>query len=152
MMSTAELEAVSGGDAPPMPIPGMSYDPITENYEFGMDFQSTSYTVDAWGGETEVAPGVFDTNGDGYGDVIVVTPGEIQSVEINGQKSYASFNFEAGTFVEYAVGETNLFGFPTSFYPVGVGTFYAERAEAWSINLGFISIPVTDINYILKRN
>ena len=88
---------------------------------------------------------------------IVVKPGEIQQEEINGKKVWVVLNHNPtdsakDTFVEYAVGDTNPFGFPTEFYPVGTGTFHSERSEVWSLNLGPLSFPVTDVQYILVRD
>jgi hypothetical protein len=90
--------------------------------------------------------------GENYQGHIVVTPGEIQKLKIYGKDAYVVLNHEEGTFVEYAIGDVNKFGFPINFYPVGTGTFTSQSTTAWEISLPFVSIPINKPEYVLERD
>jgi len=82
-ITEAELSAIAGGDAPPAPIPGMDYDPITGMYEFEGETFSSPADHFGWmllGGDADQAPG------DGYNpgqDYCTLSPDSVYGVDIS---------------------------------------------------------------------
>ncbi len=79
IVDEAELALISGGDAPGAPgsgLPGQEWDSELGGWVNVDGFGGMQYGgIELWGAgsATELSPGLFDTNGDGQGNLIVVT-------------------------------------------------------------------------------
>ena len=85
LLSADEINFVAGGSAPPAPpIPGMTYDPITQQYEFGTEPSFLGSGAELWGGDSDsegsYEPGL-DYCGSGWSGPYV--PDSIAGIDIS---------------------------------------------------------------------